>query len=489
MVRRVLRIVGWLIRKTLYVTWVALMIATPLVGFWLASSLAAFDNASQWIALAVGLLLFPIVPVGWELFSAWRRARRGATNKPILTRLDRLVLRTLLVNGAFLGAMMWRAPHTAFRALAVRGDWMLDGHDGELASQARGVLLSFADRFEHRVHDAGDATTYGTSTAPPPEPQPGATIYDLARPIQPKDPNGWPLPAEPDALVTAIPDSAQTSVAAVGKFFAERISDKRMLAKALHDYVVLRLHYDTPTSLLTGAALATRPSQQADDVFAARTGVCEGYARLMQALGQAAGLEMAYITGYIRDAHRNAGAATTDDAIKAALEGNLHAWNAVKIDGQWLFVDATWDDPASDDGTQTLSETYLFTPPRWFGLDHHPMEDAWQLLPNPIGIGDFSRQPLLSPTIGELGLVLEEPNRSQVTADNGAVHLEIGNPFGAGVVAQIVGGEACGDRAHDVRVELACIVPPGQHEIELFGAKDAAAHTYQYVGSIMVNDR
>jgi transglutaminase-like putative cysteine protease len=488
MARRVFRIVRWLVVKTLYVAWLALMIATPLFGFWLASSLAAFDNASQWLALAIGLLLFPIVPVGWELFYTWRRARRGETRKPILTRLDRLVLRTLLVNGAFLGAMMWRAPQTSFRALAVRGDWMLDGNDGELATEARHVLLSFADRFDHRWHD-DSAATYGTSTEPPPEPQPGETIYDLARPVQPKDPNGWPLSAEPDAIVTAIPDSAQTSVAAVGKFFAERISDKRMLVKALHDYVVLRLHYDVPTSELTGEALVNRPSQQADDVFAARTGVCEGYARLLKALGEAAGLEMAYITGVIRDAHRNAGAATTDDAIKAALDGNLHAWNAVKIDGQWLFVDATWDDPVSDDGSQKLTETYLFTPPRLFGLDHHPDQDAWQLVPNPIGIGDFARQPLLSPKIGELGMVLEEPNRSQVTADNGAVRLVIGNPFGSGVTARVAGGLPCGDRSHDARVEVACIVPPGQHEIELYGAKDPSSPSYEYVGSIMVNDR
>jgi transglutaminase-like putative cysteine protease len=488
MASRVFRVVWWILAKTLYVAWVALMIATPLVGFWLASSLVAFDNASQWLALVVGLLLFPIVPVGWELFYVWRRARRGATNKPILTRLDRLVLRTLLVNGAFLGAMMWRAPQTAFRALAVRGDWMLDGHDGELASQARRVLLSFADRFDRRWHADG-ATTYGTSTEPPPEPQPGQTIFDLARPVQPKDPNGWPLVAEPDALVTAIPDADQTSVESVGKFFAARISDKRVLAKALHDYVVLRLHYDTPTSLLTGEALANRPSQKADDVFAARTGVCEGYARLYKALGEAAGLEMAYITGFIRDAHRNSGAAATDDAIKAALEGNLHAWNAVKIDGQWLFVDATWDDPVSDDNSQTLTETYLFTPPRLFGLDHHPDQDAWQLVPNPIGIGDFARQPLLAPTIGELGIVLEEPNRSQVTADNGAVHVVIGNPFGSGVAVRIAGGEACGERSHDTRVEVACIVPPGQHEIEIYGAKDPSSLSYQYVGSILVNDR
>jgi transglutaminase-like putative cysteine protease len=495
MASRLFRIVRWLIVKALYAGWVALMIAVPLFGFWLASSLAAFDNAPMWLALVVGLLLFPIAPVGWELFGVWRASKRESPRKPFLTGLDRLVLRTLIVNAAFLGVVMWRVPHTAFRALAVRGDWMLDGHDGPYANQARDTLLAIADDLEHRWPSAdADAASkkYGTSTEPPPPPPPPEqrTIVDFAKPIPPKDPNGWPLRAEPDAIVTAIPDSAQTSVDSVGKFFAEHISDKRVLVKALHDYVVLRLHYDIPTSELTGAAELSRPSQQADDVFAARTGVCEGYARLMQALGKAAGLEVAFITGVIRDAHRNSGDATTDDAIRAALDGNLHAWNAVKIDGQWLLVDTTWDDPVDrDGGRETLRETYLFTPPALFALDHRPTDDAWQLLAKPMSIGEFARQPLMRPEVGVLGLVLEEPTRSQVTAENGAVTIVFGNPWGAKVTAEVVGSELhCGDST-DVRVDLTCAVPPGQHEIRIFGAKDRDAAQLDYVGSVMVNER
>src|SRR4051812_39358877 len=92
------------------VLWLSLMVLTPLFGFWLASSLAAYHNATQWLSLLVGLLLFPIIPVGWELLFAWRRKRAALSaatskkplEKPILTRLDRLVLRTLIVNGLFL---------------------------------------------------------------------------------------------------------------------------------------------------------------------------------------------------------------------------------------------------------------------------------------------------------------------------------------------------------------------------------------------------
>jgi transglutaminase-like putative cysteine protease len=497
MASRSLRVAGWVGRHVLKVMWVSLMVLTPLFGFWLASSLAAYENASQWLALLVGLLLFPIVPVGWDLVFAWRRRTRPPA-KAILTRLDRLVLRTLLINGLFLGGMMWRAPETAFRAIAVRGDWILDGYDGPIASSVRGFLLGIADRFERRWHKADDA--YGTSDKPPDpvDHDDAPTHVDVTKP---KEPDAWPLSVEPDIQVTGMPESVQTSVDAVGKYLAARIADKRRLVKALHDYVVLRLHYDKPTSELVGedrftAPLGKRPSQEAEAVFAARTGVCEGYARLMVGLGKAAGVEVAYITGYIRDSERNVDVAASDDVVTAALEGNLHAWNAVKVDGQWLLVDATWDDPTGDKAADTLRSTYLFTPPRLFRFDHLPEETAWQLIAVPLSAGEFARQPLLSPRTGELGITLEEPTRSQITVDRD-VEIVLDNPLHAEliVVAKPAGGNDidCPVRpGAGSKVKVGCALAPGQYEVRMFGALRAPGVvelSLDYIGSILVNSR
>src|SRR5512143_4221594 len=136
----------FVLKTVLRVAWVSTMVLTPLFGFWLASSLAAYHNATQWLSLLVGLLLFPIIPVGWDLFYVWRRSRKASTSPAILTGLDRIVLRTLIINGLFLGGMMWQAKHESLRAVAVRGDWMFDGYDGPVASTFRGWLLGLADR-------------------------------------------------------------------------------------------------------------------------------------------------------------------------------------------------------------------------------------------------------------------------------------------------------------------------------------------------------
>ncbi len=484
MASRAVRVAKHLLRAV----WVSAMVLTPLFGFWLASSLAAYENASQWLALLVGLLLFPILPVGWYLWFVWRRSKRPPRTS-VLTRIDRLVLRTLLINGVFLGIMLWQAPQVAFRALAVRGDWILDGHEGPVASELRGFLLGFADHFEQRWHKS-DGDTYGTSDRPPDELVP-------AEDVKPGEPYpGWPMSTAPEVQVTGMSESAQTSIEAVGQYLAARITDKRRLVKALHDYVVLRLSYDTPTSRLRGEDRYTkRPSQQAEDVWRAKTGVCEGYARLMVALGKAAGVEIAYITGYIRDTERDVDPAANDDVVKATLEGYGHAWNAAKVDGTWYLVDATWDD--TSDSTDLVATAYLFTPPKLFRFDHLPEETAWQLISVPMSAGEFARQPLLSPSVGKLGVTLEAPTRSQITISDGEAEILLDNPFRATVTAYAT---HAGSKDKQVRctaektiathVAVHCELGRGQYEVKLFGSPaGSTAHSYDYFGTILVNSR
>lgn len=483
--RPVARVALAILTYALRAVWISTMVLTPLFGFWLASSLAAYHNASQWLALLVGLLLFPLCPVGWDLLYVWRRRRADAGSKlpprkQILTRIDRLVLRTLAINGVFLVGMMYFAHQTAFRALAVRGDWILDGHHGPVASSVRRFLLGFADRFEQRWHVADGR--YGTSDEAP-------TPSELP----PKDATtGWPLPAEPDVQVTDMPESAQGSIDSVGQYLATRFADKRRLVKAIHDYVALRLTYDKATlALYEQKRYAEAPKQEAEVVFASRTAVCAGYARLVVAIGKAAGLEVAYVTGYARDAEQLS-VSGTDATALASLEGGLHAWNAVKIDGTWMLLDVTWDD---NDPGEPIESEFLLTPPAWFGYQHLPEDPAWQLVAAPLSPGEFIRQPLLRPHAGELGLVLEEPQRSQVSAD-GEIDIRFGNPYNAAVSAyarragapETTEHERCDVATDAGKTVVHCALADGEYEVRMFGGPPAA-RSLQYIGSLLVNSR
>jgi transglutaminase-like putative cysteine protease len=503
MAGRAKQIAGFVARHVAHALWVSLMVLTPLLGFWLASSLAAYHNATQWLSLLVGLLLFPILPVGWELFHVWRRKRREDARPQILTRLDRLVLRTLIVNGLFLGGMMWQARAQSFRALAVRGDWMLDGYSGPVAQTVRGWLLGLADRLDKRRstshHSYGESDDAPDDVRPPDPvkpriPEPTETQQTPDAP--PTAPGGWPLSVDPHPLVATLTEGDEASIDSVARFLSSRIADKRELAKALHDYVVGRLHYDYDAlKRIEAKDYANTPSQEAEAVFTRRAAVCEGYARLMVALGKAADVEIAYVTGSIRDSERRL--ATTDDpwdtSLQDALEGVGHAWNAVKLDGQWYLMDVTWDDPTNG----TPQTTYLFTPPHLMAFDHYPDDPKWQLLPSPLSLGEFVRQPLLSPAIGEFGLSLTSPTRSQITV-SGEATIVLDNPYGAAVAARWVRdgsskdekGERC-DVTSGKQTKIRCNLPDGEFEIRMFAAPKSrvkvGTYTLDYVGSILVN--
>ena len=96
------------------------------------------------------------------------------------------------------------------------------------------------------------------------------------------------------------------------------------IAKALHDWLVLNNKYDMryysnslPDSAYTPyAALITG------------TSVCNGYATAYMAMLRYNGLGAEYVTG--------------------GTDKGDHAWNIVKVDGEWYHVDVTWDDPTPD---------------------------------------------------------------------------------------------------------------------------------------------
>ncbi|RXI74948.1 hypothetical protein DP127_01435 [Clostridium tetani] len=61
-----------------------------------------------------------------------------------------------------------------------------------------------------------------------------------------------------------------------------------------------------------------------------RKGVCESYAKAFQLLAEKSGLESIYVTGE--------GKNPTKD------KGEPHAWNMVKVEGDWYSIDTTWND-------------------------------------------------------------------------------------------------------------------------------------------------
>ena len=486
--------------------WLILVLLVTGAGMWLASSLALYLNGPVWLAYLLGVLAFPILPLAWEARAAMKRARTRSLRTPFFTVWDRIVLRTLAVNLVLVSVLLARWPGTAFTALATRGDWFLEGRSGSEARAARVLLFRTAGGLEwlfRATHDnpneaylartrKGEAepsplpasVPIANTAAPPPTPSAdGGTATPLPSPIDaaPATPEApqrladgtpfWPLPAELHPAVTALPASAEVSIASVARYVAQRETDPWMRVKALHDYVADRVSYD-----VEALRSKTYPPQDAETVFRTRRSVCAGYANLLAAMGSAAGEEIVVVGG---DSRTNGG----------ELTGQGHAWNAARIGGRWVLLDATWDAGPVTDGrfVKRYSTDFLFAPPEVLGLSHFPDEEQWQLRHPALSRGEFLRQPMMRPRFYSEGFTLVSPDRPQVTVDR-VVEVLLRNPRRRYVMARYERRDGAVRADCDVEqgpaVSVRCALPEeGKYRVVLLSNREEYG-TYLGIGEI-----
>lgn len=118
----------------------------------------------------------------------------------------------------------------------------------------------------------------------------------------------------------------------------------------IHDYLIDNNEYDqTYKSMGTYTIYGS---------LVKHTSVCEGYAKALKYLLNAAGIKCELIQG---------------TATNTSGKTESHAWNAVYLDEKWYYVDVTWDDPiVMGGGTLTIrnKHRYLLKSIDTFKKDH-----------------------------------------------------------------------------------------------------------------------
>ncbi|MBL8114998.1 MAG: transglutaminase [Acidobacteria bacterium] len=494
----------------LRLVWLALVVGVPFLGVWTASSLAAYRNGPVWLVCLAGLLLFPVLPLIWDARATTKRRSNPNGPRPSLGFFERVVLRTLFLNVAFLAVLVAAAPAGAFAALQTRGDWFLEDREGPVVERLRSTLFDIAGGLEglykktrkNRYVESIDPASRDVSG---PEPAPRRAESTIPRsatvPAIPTVPTGstasgpqstptphtvpartelpfasahWPLAPALHPLVSSLPVSAETSIESVARYLASNERDPWMRIKALHDYVADRVAYDVP-AYRSGSF----PPQDPESVFRSRLAVCAGYAQLLAALAKAAGEEVVVVTGDAR-------------LESSGVTGEGHAWNAARIEGQWVLLDATWNAGSiSERGfDKKYGTAYLFVPPEVIGVTHFPEDEAWQLRDAPLSRGEFFRQPVLRAGFFSAGLALLSPTRSQIDAEREVV-LRVANPLGRSLLVNVVpeagGGKTQCSVSPGRESVVTCALPSrGRFVVKIFASGDSRAW-HPLVGELSVH--
>ncbi|MCL2748083.1 MAG: hypothetical protein FWE59_05440 [Oscillospiraceae bacterium] len=112
------------------------------------------------------------------------------------------------------------------------------------------------------------------------------------------------------------------------------MTDREKL-QVIHDWVVQRNTYpDTyDEDSRSAAALVLRGDA-----------ICSGYTDAVKIMCDYAGIPCVNLSGR---------------AVNAKGERGNHGWNAVRVEGEWLHLDATFDDPKSESGEQICIHDYF----------------------------------------------------------------------------------------------------------------------------------
>ena len=139
-------------------------------------------------------------------------------------------------------------------------------------------------------------------------------------------------------------ENARVAFEQAVKKFLERLTPDMSeydIVKALHDMLAAHVEYISDTN-----------AHNAYGALCEKKAVCEGYAESLQYLLQRAGIQSIEVFGY----------GITNPETK---EGENHAWNIVRIDGEYYLTDLTWDDQKS-----IISYAYFNQTSRYFDEDH-----------------------------------------------------------------------------------------------------------------------
>ncbi len=215
-----------------------------------------------------------------------------------------------------------------------------------------------------------------------------------------------------DAHALNAPPHLRQNLSRLAAYLVKPARDEREKARAIFRWIAANIDYDADSYFRNG-----HTPNNVGDVLSSGKAVCDGYANLFKQLADKVGLETVMISGETKGyAYHTRG--------RLGLVG--HAWNAVKIEGQWQLLDSTWGagylDGRNKRFVREFEPHYFLPAPSAFIFDHFPDDKHWQLLSKPVSKQAFTELAYLRPAFFKSALELvSHPHEALKTRG----HLEL----------------------------------------------------------------
>ncbi len=197
-------------------------------------------------------------------------------------------------------------------------------------------------------------------------------------------------------------NTEKEKVEAIYYWIAHNIKyDIRMLEKFQRDAAKMK------NKKYTKEELAKHKRKLYEATLKSKKGICQNYASVFNALCDHANIKSTYVRGVVKS-----------DPLRASAGFGSHAWNAVKVDGEWELLDATFGAGhrnAKNKFEFSFSPGYLFANKEAFSMSHFPIDDQWQLLDEPIDKDRFAEMTFLGPAMFEYNISDLRPLENKIS--------------------------------------------------------------------------
>ena len=226
------------------------------------------------------------------------------------------------------------------------------------------------------------------------------------------------LEREIDAHVLKTPRAKEQSIESLSEYLTAPWDGERSKVYSVFRWISFNVEYDVDGFFGSGA----KQSSDAQSVLSTRLSVCAGYANLFEALCKAVQLEVRTVSGYAKGYGHRPGQ-------KAV--GSNHAWNAVRVNGEWSLCDVTWGAGyiGEDMMFHRSPNTHTFLMDAEVAItDHMPEDAAWQLLDEPIAREEFEKLVVPSGHLTSMGVELQSHRYAEYHVDADHVEIELYSP-------------------------------------------------------------